>query len=508
MYVKIKITYLIILITFVTLNSCGIKRQSQFISEFPNVDVMEFPPNFLWGTSTAAEQMEETPNSDWGKFIQDAYANKRFETMGKGLAKPGHIHNLGSYNKEEILKKTNHNVMYKEDFQMAKNMKHNSYRFSVAWDRIFPRADMKEPDKDAILYYKNLIASMKANNLYPLLTLFHFSSPAWFWEEKNGKIGWEREDALEQFEKFLRVVVDNFGEDVEHWCTLNEPMVFILGGYMQGVFPPLLERKEITDVIPIMSQLLKVHALSKKVILESDAKLGKTSIVGFTMHTRAFEPYRNYAPLDRIIAEKAEQSFIWDFVDATQTGILKVTNTDYSEEISGLKGSLDYLGINYYGRYYIKSNIFSPTKFDILFSDPDSKPEIVNDLGWEAYPYGFSYILSKSYEKYKLPIYILESGTADAAENDVKRQANLVTHIAEIWNLNRTKKADIRGYIHWSLIDNFEWAEGFEAKFGLVKVDYHNGYKRTPRPSAKLFTEIIEKGISKEMLNTYSKDYK
>ena len=169
-------------------------------------------------------------------------------------------------------------------------------------------------------------------------------------------------------------------------------------------------------------KLLKVHALSKKVIQESDIKLGKKSVVGFTMHTRAFEPYRNYAPLDRIIAATVEQAFIWDFIDATQTGVLKVTNTDYSEEIPGLKGSLDYLGINYYGRYYIKSNIFSPTKFDTLFSDPASKPEIVNDLDWEAYPLGFSYILSKSYEKYKLPIYILESGTADGAENDVKRQ--------------------------------------------------------------------------------------
>jgi beta-glucosidase len=251
-----------------------------------------------------------------------------------------------------------------------------------------------------------------------------------------------------------------------------------------------------------------MHALSRKIIKESDAKLGKKSIIGFTMHTRAFEPYRNYALLDRIIAEKVEQAFIWDFIDATKTGVLRVTNTDYKEEIPGLKDSLDYLGINYYGRYYIKSSILTPAKFETLFADPESKKEIVNDLGWEAYPLGFSYILSKAYEKYKLPIYVLESGTADKEDNDVKRQANLVTHIAEIWNLNNSKKADIRGYIHWSLMDNFEWAEGFEAKFGLVKVDYKNNYRRIPRASAKLYSEIIEKGISKQMLDTYSKDYK
>ena len=157
---------------------------------------------------------------------------------------------------------------------------------------------MIEPDKEAIIYYKNLIASMKANGLYPLLTLFHFSSPAWFWEEKNGKVGWEREDALVQYEKFLRVILANFGADIDHWCTLNEPMVFIFGGYMEGVFPPLQKRKEVVDIIPVMSKLLHVHALSKKLINESDARLGKKSIVGFTMHTRAFEPYRNYAILE------------------------------------------------------------------------------------------------------------------------------------------------------------------------------------------------------------------
>lgn len=501
-----KIYLFLVLLTI--LNACGYKRQSAYISKFPEIEKMEFPSTFLMGTSTAAEQMEETPDSDWGKFIRDAYENKRFGSDGKGIAKPGHIHNLGDYSPEIILKKTNHNSMYDEDFQMAASMKHNSYRFSVAWDRIFPKPDMKEPDPEGVRYYRNLIASMKKNNLKPLLTLFHFSSPAWFWEEKNGKKGWEREDAITEFEKFVKVVVDNYGADVDHWCTLNEPMVFIFGGYMQGVFPPLMQRKDVSDVAGVMAALLKAHVTAKKIIDESDAKLGKKSEVGFTMHTRAFEAYRNFAPLDGIVAEKVEQAFIWDFVDAINTGTLKVSNTSFSEEIPGLKGSLDYLGINYYGRYYIKTNIFSPTNFETLFSDPGTKQELVNDLNWEAYPLGLSLILTRATERYKLPIYILESGTADGEEDDRRRQANIVTTLAEIWNVNNSKKADVRGYIHWSLIDNFEWAEGFEAKFGLVKVDYKNNYKRSPRPSAALFTDIIQNGISKDMLDKYTKDFR
>lgn len=496
------------LILLILAEGCGFKRQSSFISNFPATEKMEFPKSFLMGTSTAAEQMEETPDSDWGAFIREAYENKRFESAGKGIAKPGHIHNLGEYSPEIILKKTNHNALYDEDFQLAEDMKHNAYRFSVAWDRIFPKPGMTEPDQAGIKYYKDLIASMKRHNLKPLLTLFHFSSPAWFWEEKNGKRGWEREDAIQEFERFVKVVVDSYGADVDHWCTLNEPMVYIFGGYMQGVFPPLQQRKEVSEVAGVMAALLKAHVAAKKIISESDSKLGKKSEVGFTMHTRAFEPFRNSAPLDGIVAEKVEQAFIWDFVDAIKTGTLKVSNTNFTETIPGLKDSLDYLGINYYGRYYIKTNIFSPANFETLFSDPNAKPELVNDLNWEAYPLGLSYILTKATEKYKLPIYILESGTADREDDDKRRQANIVTTLAEIWNVNNSKKADVRGYIHWSLIDNFEWAEGFEAKFGLVKVDYKNNYKRTPRPSAALFTEIIQNGISKENLEKYSKDFK
>ncbi|MCB1177503.1 MAG: glycoside hydrolase family 1 protein, partial [Leptospiraceae bacterium] len=497
---------IVIILTLLLFFSCGIKRQSGFISNFDELEKYEFPKGFLWGTSTAAEQMEETPDSDWGKFIQDAYKNKRFDTIKPGIAKQGHIRNLGNYSEEIILKKTNHNAMFKEDIAMIKEMKHNSYRFSIAWDRIFPRPDMDEPDPKAVKFYKDLILELKKNNIKPLVTLFHFSSPAWFWEEKDGKVGWERDDAIPLFEKFMKVVLENYGADVDHWCTLNEPMVFLFGGYMQGVFPPLMERKEVSEIAFAMSRLLEAHALSYKMIKENDKKTGLTSEIGFTMHTRAFEPYRNYAILDRIIAEKIEQAFIWDFIDAIKTGTLKVSGTDFSRDIEGLKDSLDYLGINYYGRYYVKSNIFDPKNYEVLFADPDTKKELINDLGWEAYPLGFSYILNKSYEKYKLPIYILESGTADAQDNDTIRQGNLVTHIAEIWKVNNEKTSDVRGYIHWSLIDNFEWAEGFEARFGLVKVDYKNHYKRIPRPSAELFTKIIDmNGFTKEILDTYSK---
>ncbi len=500
-------TELLLLMPVLFFFACGIERSHKRLSSLKITKTAEFPKDFLWGTATAAEQIESTPDSNWYAFEKEVLKNKNFGTISPGQAKPGHIHNLGNYSLDQILKRTNHEEMFESDFAMAEKMKHNSYRFSIAWDKLYPREGMNTPDPNGIRYYKNLIASMKKHGLKPSATLFHFSTPAWFWNAKNGKRGWEREDSVSLFGEFVKSVVENFGKDVTHWCTLNEPMVLIFAGYMEGVHPPNETRKDVKDVIPVMSALLKAHSVAYKIIKEQNAKDGVHSEIGYTMHTRAFEAYRNYAILDRIVAEKIEQAFIWDFVDATVSGTLKVTNTNYVENIPGLKGTLDYLGINYYGRHYIKTNIFSPTNFKVLMSDSEYKDEVVNDLSWAHYPIGFYNIMKKSFEKYKLPIYVLENGTADKEDDDKRRQGFLVTHAYEM-SRAISDKIPVKGYFHWSLIDNFEWAEGYEAKFGLVKTDYQNKYNRIPRGSASVYTEIIEKGVSPEIFEKYSGAYK
>ncbi|HEX4509934.1 MAG TPA: family 1 glycosylhydrolase, partial [Burkholderiaceae bacterium] len=133
---------------------------------------------------------------------------------------------------------------------------------------------------------------------------------------------------------------------------------------------------------------------------------------------------------------------------------------------------------------------FHPDAPQILLHDPDARGEPFNDLGWASYPHGFYLILTKAGQRYGKPIYVLENGTADRADNDVARQKFLREHVREAWLARERGGADVRSYIHWSLFDNFEWADGFDARFGLVAVDYENGFKRTPRPSAKLFADI------------------
>jgi len=143
---------------------------------------------------------------------------------------------------------------------------------------------------------------------------------------------------------------------------------------------------------------------------------------------------------------------------------------------------------------------------EILFNDPTNADQMISDLGWSIYPHGFYQVLTDTHQRYDKPIYILESGMADSEMNDLRRQAFLVSHLVELWNAIEFGGADIRGYIHWSLTDNFEWAEGFSARFGLIKIDYENNFRREPRVSAGVYSKIIEENaVSSELFEKYAK---
>lgn len=462
------------------------------------------PPGFLWGTATAAYQIEDTHDDDWAAFERDAVANQRFDTLGPGQAKPGHIHNLGSYSEEIRAKKTDFDSRIDSDIAMLAQMKHGAFRFSISWSRLFPRPDIKEPDPEGVRYYQRIFDALERNKITPLVTLFHFASPTWLWQEQGGQRGWERDDSLAHFERFVSAVVKHFGPRSRLWCTINEPMVYLYNGYMEGVFPPFEKRGDPREIIPVMEKLLQAHVLAYRLLKEDAQRRGTSVEVGYAQHMRSFEPLRNYAPLDRITARIIEQAFIWDWTDAVASGVLAVTNTPYRKELPGLRGTQDYLGVNYYGRFYVETDLLHPTRFKIHMHDPkDAAADQPNDLGWASYPRGFRTLLARAGQRYRIPLYVLEQGTADGKDNDTDRQRLLVEHVREM-ALARQSGADVRGYFHWSALDNFEWAEGFDARFGLVKVDYRDGFRRTPRPSAALYTRIIEaNGISEAVAKEY-----
>ncbi len=471
----------------------GNSRRTLYRSAFEDKAPFAFPAGFLWGASTAAQQIETQQPTDWTAFEKQVCAEKKFDQIAVGKAKPGHIHHLGEYSAEVIEKKADHDARFAEDLEAAAAMKHNAYRFSLCWARLFPTATQLEASEEGLRFYDAIFDKLDALQIKPSVTLFHFSSPAWLWEEKDGKRGWERSDALEHFARFVRTVAARFGGRCEHWCTLNEPMVYLYNGYLEGLFPPN-ERREggPRSIAHLAVRLLEAHALAYDILKADATQRNKDIAVGIAKHTRAFEPYRDHAPLDRLTARFAEQAFVWDFLDAIHTGTYKMTSTSFQEKIPGLAGKMDYVGINYYGRFYLQSPITSPTSFTVHAHDPHDPNEIISELGWALYPHGFFLILQEAHKRYQRPIYILENGIDCRPLNDTLRQHFLVTHLREVWNAIHHAKADIRGYFHWSLLDNFEWAEGFGPRFGLLHVDYEHHFQRTPRQSAALYTQIIQ----------------
>ena len=451
-----------------------------------------FPDRFYWGVAIAGQQAESQQPSDWTAFEEDAFRNGRFgtgPTLGEAL--PGNIHDLGKWSATVRRDKAGFETMHAADLDMAQSMGLNAFRFSIEWARLFPRAGMGAPDPAGVAYYKTLIGEMKARGITPFVTLFHYVSPAWFFQpDAAGRKGWERADAMASWQAYVDAVAANFIPDVSQWCTLNEPMVYLYSGYMEGTYPPLEKRKRVEDAAPVLQALLRAHAIAYRTLHRVAAERHVEANVGITENTLSFEPLRNWAPLDRLTAQAIDQAWNWDFLDAIQTGRMKLADTDVDVPIADLKGTEDYVGINYYSRTYIKADLFHPDAPQILLHDPDARDEPFNDLGWASYPHGFYLILTKAAQRYGKPIYVLENGTADRADNDVARQKFLREHVREAWLARERGGADVRSYIHWSLFDNFEWADGFDARFGLVAVDYENGFKRTPRPSAKLFADI------------------
>jgi beta-glucosidase len=161
---------------------------------------------------------------------------------------------------------------------------------------------MTEPDEAGVAFYRDVIAAAKSHGLTPHVSLFHFSTPEWFWEDQDGQRGWERADALSHWNRYVSAVSRLFGADIDFWCTLNEPMVYVLWGYIEGVFPPLEQRAAPVDAAPVITQLLRAHADAYQILHKDATSRGQSISVGLTQHTRAFEPWRNWHPVDRLTA--------------------------------------------------------------------------------------------------------------------------------------------------------------------------------------------------------------
>jgi beta-glucosidase len=425
-----------------------------------------FPRGFLWGTATSAHQVEgNNTNNNWWAWEQE----------------PGHIlqgHRSG-------FACDWWGGRWREDLDRAAEGSQNTHRFSVEWSRIQPTPDRW--DEEALDRYIEILRGMKERGLLPLVTLHHFSDPLWFVE----KGGWENEACAGYFETFARKVVDALKDYVSYWCTINEPNVFAVSGYVLGLFPP--GKKSVRAGLQVLTNQLRAHAAAYHAI----HALQPAARVGIALNYRSFQPSSGKSPLDRWAAHTQFTIFNDLFPQALVSG--KVSTPLGRVRVPQAKGAQDYFGLNYYTRDVVSFNLLKPGNlFAHRFYRPEARLSTTGFLAHE--PEGLFEGL-KWARQFKVPILITENGIEDA--DDSLRPTYLAEHLRQVWravNFNYP----IKGYFHWSLVDNFEWERGWTQRFGLWELDPLTQTRRK-RPSADFYAEICrENGLSSDMVSRFA----
>jgi len=426
-----------------------------------------FPRGFLWGTATASHQVEGNNfNNNWSAWEQQ----------------PGRILN----DDKSGLACDWWGGRWQEDFDRAAQAGQNAHRLSVEWSRIQPAADRW--DESALEQYRQMLRGLQERNMLPLVSLHHFTNPLWI--EEQG--GWENQEVVAKFEKFVRKTVDALKEYVNLWCTINEPNVFVLEGYTSGHFPP--GQKNFRKAMQVMANVVRGHAAAYHAIHE----LQPEARVGYALHYRPVVPAKSWFPLDRLAAKFHYSGINLAFPSAISSGVMR--SPIGNVRIPEAKDTQDYLGLNYYSLFTVKFDLLNPGE---LFSRAYfPKGTDLSDCGFNANtPEGIFAAIKWAVRTYpNLPLIITENGIECA--DDHIRPRYLAQHVHQIWravNFNWP----VKGYFHWTLVDNFEWERGWTQRFGLWELD-PDTQVRTKRPSADLYAEICkENGISSEMVQKY-----
>jgi beta-glucosidase len=416
--------------------------------EEPKQQPKGFPKHFLWGASTAAHQVEGGNHNQWtvwelenakAKSVQALYHHEDFESWERIKDEATTASNYTSGDLAD------HYHRFEEDFRFLKEMNMNAFRFSVEWSRIEPKEGVWDPQE--IAHYKEYAETLKKKGIEPVVTLFHFTLPTWFAE----KGGFEHRGNVKYFVRYAEKIISELGMSVRLIITINEPEVYAFESYWLQNWPPAVRSR--SKWLRVVMNMSHAHNKAAKAI----HALNRRYKVSIAKNSNFFYPGDN-AWLSRL-----------------STAVLQYAQDDFF--IRRVIKQCDFLGVNYY---------FTNRVYGYRIHNPDER---MSDLQWDMHPADIQYVIERLSSKYKLPIIITENGLADARDAD--RQ----------WWIKETiigmQKAiadgcEVLGYLHWSLMDNFEWAYGKWPRFGLVEIDYATG-KRTLRSSAKWFGKVIKR---------------
>ncbi|WDF58601.1 GH1 family beta-glucosidase [Flavobacterium sp. KACC 22758] len=437
----------------------------------------QFGEDFLWGVSTAAFQIEGAHDSDGkGSSIWDVF------TSQKGKIKNGH-HALTAcdfYNS------------YQNDIDLIRELNIPNFRFSISWPRIMPTG-VHPVNQAGIDYYNKIIDSLLASGIEPWITLYHWDLP----HALEVKGGWTNRESVNWFSEYVEVCVQYFGDRVKNWMVINEPSVFTGAGYFLGIHAP--GKKGITNYLKAMHHVTLATAAGARILRNKvpEANIGTTfSCTHIEPATESAKDVEAAKRVDTLLNRTFIEPILGLGYPQKDLPVLKkLNNYILEDDLNNLDFDFDFIGLQCYTREVVKSSILTPYIGAELVS-AEKRNVISTEMGWEVYPPALYHVLEKfnKYDKIK-KIIITENGAAfpDTVTNgkvfDIKRTHYIQDHLEQILKAKKNG-LNVEGYFVWSLTDNFEWAEGYNARFGLIHVDFET-QKRTIKNSGLWFKDFL-----------------
>ena len=428
-----------------------------------------FPNDFLWGAASASAQVEGGWNED-GRTpsIWDIAPSKKIKNNENCHTASDHYHHM------------------KEDVALMKDMGLKSYRFSISWSRIIPEENII--NEKGLKFYSDLVDELISAGIEPVVTIFHWDLPVWVYK----KGGWMSEKIIPLFAEYTKVVVEALSDRVTYWMTMNEPQCFIMNGYMQGAHAPF--KHNYLALSKLTRNCMFAHAQSVKTIRKYAKKEVK---VGIAMSSGCFTPDDE----SNVSIEKARKNSMevgmglmnnrW-WMDPMLAGKSAIAYGVYRSKQSDMEEicqPLDFVGLNIYQPFNYSDWGNGGSKIDAGIPK--------TSLGWAIDERVMYWTIRFVYERYKLPIMITENGMAnndfvcrDGKVHDAQRTEFIYRYLGSLKQALE-EGYPVIGYQHWAVMDNFEWAEGYDPRFGLIFVDYKTG-KRTLKDSAYEYKKIIE----------------
>lgn len=430
-----------------------------------------FGKEFMWGAASAAYQVE-------GAFDEDGKGLGIWDALSDGHVKHGENGNCAC----------DHYHRYKEDIALMKKMGLKAYRFSVSWPRIMPEEGVVS--EKGIRFYQNLVEELETAGIEPLCTLFHWNLPMWLHE----KGGWKHKGIENYFAEYVRIVVQALSNKVSWWMTFNEPACFVTLGYFAGIHAPFEKNQQAEQLAPVLvKNVLLSHGKAVQVIRKEAIR---TPRIGIALNAKVYTPPEE---TEKEIRRAESETFseknqmfgynLWADPMIKGESVSMIKEKIDEQEMQMICQPLDFLGFNSYNSdNYEQGSIFADHAYPGL-------PR--TSMGWPITPDVLYWSIRYLYDRYQIPILVTENGMANldfVMEDEKVHDPQRISFMKQY--LKGVKRAaeegfPVLGYMYWSLLDNFEWAEGYDKRFGLIYVDYRT-QERTLKDSAYWYADVIK----------------